>query len=329
MNPKTWFCVEGTSVTDASQIGGDVAQRRDALVGRLFQGLLGTLDLLTVYVGDRLGLYQALADGGPATPPDLAGRTGTQERYVREWLEQQATAGILDVEDATAEPGARRYVLPDGHAEALLDRDSLSHIAPVGRFAACLGQALPGVLEAFRSGGGVDWADFGQDAREGQADFNRPIFLNLLGKEWLPSIPDVHARLTSDPPARVADVGCGAGWSDVAIAQAYPKVAVDGFDLDAPSIDLARQNAAGAGLADRVHFQVRDASDPALAGRYDLVLAFECVHDLPRPVEVLQTMRRLATEGGAVIIMDERVADSFTVPGGDVERLFYGFSVLC
>lgn len=316
-------------MTDAGQIGDDVAQRRDALVGRLFQGLLGTLDLLTVYVGDRLGLYRALADGGPAAAAELAARTGTGERYVREWLEQQATADILDVEDAAADPGARRYTLPAGHAEALLDRDSLNHIAPVGRFAACLGGVLPKVLEAFRSGGGVGWADFGADAREGQADFNRPIFLNLLGKEWLPSIPDVHARLTSDPPARVADIGCGAGWSGVAIAQAYPKVTVDGFDLDAPSIDLACQNASGAGVADRVHFQVRDASDPSLAGKYDLVMAFECVHDLPRPVVVLQNMRRLASEGGSVIIMDERVEERFTAPGGDVERLFYGFSVLC
>lgn len=287
------------------------------------------MDLLTVYLGDRLGFYRALAERGAATSSELAARTGSNERYVREWLEQQATAGILDVDDVAASPAARRYNLPIGHAEALLDRNSLNHVAPMGRFAACLGAALPGVLDAFRSGGGMTWAGFGVDAREGQADFNRPIFLNLLGAEWLPSVPDLHARLQGDPPARVADIGCGAGWSSIVIARAYPKVRVDGFDLDEPSIALATANAAEARLADRIAFRVQDASDPALSGQYDLVVAFECIHDLPRPVEVLRAMRGMAREDGAVLIMDERVAESFTAPGDDVERLFYGFSVLC
>ena len=202
-------------------------------------------------------------------------------------------------------------------------------MAPLSRFAACIGAALPNVLTAFRTGGGVSWSDYGADAREAQADFNRPIFLHLLGTVWLPAIPEVHVRLLSDPPARVADVGCGAGWSGISMAQAYPKVRVDGFDLDEPSIALARANAVEGNLADRVSFHVRDVGDPELSGAYDLVTAFECIHDLPRPVEVLQAMRRMVREGGTVLVMDERVAETFTAPGDDVERLFYGFSVLC
>jgi 2-polyprenyl-3-methyl-5-hydroxy-6-metoxy-1,4-benzoquinol methylase len=174
----------------------------------------------------------------------------------------------------------------------------------------------------------VPYTAYGADTREGIADMNRPMFLNLLGREWLPRVPDVHARLQSDPPARVADVGCGTGWSSLAIAQAYPLVRVDGFDLDEPSIRLARHHAAAAGLGDRIAFHVRDAADPGLAGRYDLVTAFETIHDMARPVEALRAMRQLVTDDGAVIVADERVGETFTAPGDDVERLNYGFSVL-
>src|SRR5207237_4450313 len=129
---------------------------------------------------------------------------------------------------------------------------------------------LPALLEAFRTGGGVPYPDYGQDTREGIAEGNRPMFLNLLGQQWLPAIPDVHARLQADPPANVADVGCGAGWSSIAIARAYPGVRVHGFDLDEPSIQLAQTNAGSEGLSDRVTFAVRDASHPGLADGYDL-----------------------------------------------------------
>src|SRR5262249_56668139 len=153
-----------------------------------------------------------------------------------------------------------------------------------------------------------------------------PACWSLLGREWLPAIPDVHARLSADPPARVADVACGAGWSSIGIARAYPKVRVDGFDLDEASVTLARANVMEVGLADRVDIAVRDAGDPALAGRYDLVTIFEALHDMSQPVEVLRRVRGLLVEGGAVIVADERVAESFTAPGHSIERLLYGFS---
>ena len=270
------------------------AEQRDELVGRLFQATLGAMDLFAIYLGDRLGLYRALAGGGPATAAQLAARTSTHERYAREWLEQQAVTGLLAIDDPSEEAAERRYCLPPGHAEVLLDRESLNHLAPLARYVGGLGHALPTVADAFRRGQGVPWSAFGMDAREAQADMNRPVFLNLLGREWLPSIPDVHARLQADPPARVADVGCGGGWSSIGIARAYPKVHLDGLDVDEPSIALARANAAEAGLADRVSFHARDAADPDLAGRYDLVTAFEVVHDLAQPVEVLRAMRALA-----------------------------------
>ena len=305
-----------------------VHEQRDALAGELFEKIIGAMEVASVYLGDRLGLYQALAQGGPATPSELAQRSGTHERYVREWVEQQAVVGILEVEDSGVDPSARRYSLPAGHAEVMLDQDSLNYLAPIARFTMGLMRPLPALVDAFRTGEGIPYPDYGADTREGQADANRPMFVNLLGSEWLPAVADVHERLQADPSARVADIGCGAGWSSISIARAYPNVRVDGYDADEPSVDLARQNAELAGVADRVSFHVRDASDPALEGRYDLATAFECVHDMGRPVEALRAMRRMVGEEGAVIVADERVADSFHAPANDTERLMYGWSVL-
>ena len=301
--------------------------RRDELVERLFQSTLGFFDLMAVYLGGRLGLYQALAEG-PKTAGELAQTTELNERYLREWLEQQAASGILDVDDAGAEADARRYSVPPGHDEALLDETSLNFIAPAAKLAVACTRPLDALVEDFRNGNGVPYADYGADLHEGQAEFTRPMFDNLLGTEWLPGILDVDARLQADPPAQVADVACGEGRSSIAIARAYPKVRVDGIDLDQKSIEAARGHLAGSDVEDRVEFHLRDAADPQLAGRYDLVYIHEAVHDMSYPVEVLEACRALLAEGGSVVIGDERVADAFTVPGDDIERFYYGFSVL-
>jgi 2-polyprenyl-3-methyl-5-hydroxy-6-metoxy-1,4-benzoquinol methylase len=141
-------------------------------------------------------------------------------------------------------------------------------------------------------------------------------------------MPDVHARLQADPPARIADIGCGLGWSSIGMAQTYPNVRVDGYDLDEPSIEMARSNAEESGVNGQVTFHVRDAAEVELAGQYDLVTAFECVHDMSDPVGALRTMRQLVNESGAVIIADERVGETFTPTGNDIEWMMYGWSVL-
>jgi SAM-dependent methyltransferase len=154
------------------------------------------------------------------------------------------------------------------------------------------------------------------------------MFLNLLAQEWFPQVPGLVERLTADPPARVADVGCGSGWSAIAIAQGYPKVEVTGLDLDSDSVSDARRNAAEAGLGGRASFEVRDAADSALAGSFDLVCAFETIHDMCDPVGALRAMRSLRAPGGTVLVADERVADTFTVDVADAERFSWGFSAL-
>ena len=300
----------------------------EAFVGRLFEAALGTVDVLTVFIGDRLGLYQALRDGGPSTPSELASRCSVNERYAREWLEQQATTGILTVEDAAVPGDSRRYSLPEEHALALTDPDSPLSMAPLAKaFAACA-VALPKILEAFRNGGGVSWADFGTDAIEAQGDFNRPWLLSSFGTEYLPLIPDVHQRLVADPPAHVADFACGVGWASVAIAEAYPKIIVHGFDLDESSIEIANRNISERGLSDRIQFEVRDIADSSFEGGYDLVVVIESIHDLSRPVDALRSIHKVLAPGGCAIVADEKVAEVFTAPGDELERLFYGFSVL-
>jgi 2-polyprenyl-3-methyl-5-hydroxy-6-metoxy-1,4-benzoquinol methylase len=303
-------------------------QRKEELVERVFGSAIAFMDLLSIYVGERLGLYRALSDGGAATAPELAAATDTNKRYAREWLEQQAVAGILEVDDERAEPEARRYRLPEGHDEALLERDSLHYVTPFAQMLVGITRPLPAVLEAYRTGGGVPYPDYGEDIREGIAYGNRPMFINLMGSEWLPALPDVHARLQADPPARVADIGCGTGWSSIAIARAYPKARVDGFDVDEESIAEAESNAEAENVTDRVSFQVRDAADQELSGRYDLAIAVECVHDMSRPVEALSAMRSMVGEDGTVLVVDERVGEDFTAPGDEIERLMYGWSIL-
>jgi 2-polyprenyl-3-methyl-5-hydroxy-6-metoxy-1,4-benzoquinol methylase len=298
-----------------------------ALVERLFNATMGALELASVHIGNRLGFYRALADGAHMTPRDLATRTATAERYVREWLEQQAVAGFLTVDDGDAEPGARRYALPAAHRPVFVDDEDLNHLAPIATLAIGVLGPMNALIDAYRTGAGVPYEAYGADTREGIAAINRPMFVNQLAS-WLASIPQVDERLRAQPPAQVADVACGSGRSSIAIARAYSNVIVDAIDVDTASIEAARAAVTAAGLAERVRPLVHDASDPELRGRYDLVTIFEALHDMNHPVEALRAARNMLAEGGSVVIGDERVAERFKAPGDELERFNYGWSVL-
>ena len=296
-----------------------------ALAERLFQDMVGALELYTVYLGERLGLYRALASGGPATSAELAERTGTAERYIREWLEHHGASGLLEVDDPSAGPLARRYRLPPEYVPVLADPDDVRYRAFHGVEIARAGRRLPQLAEAFRAGGApprLPWPP------EGRPDYNRAVFLNLLGTRWLPAIPEVHDRLRREPPARVADLACGAGWSSIAMAQAYPLAQVDGFDLDPDVIAAARRNAEQAGVSGRVTFTATDASGLGLPGRFDLVTIFEGLHDMARPADALRAARHMLGPEGSVIVADELVEDEFQAPASDLERYHYGWSVV-
>lgn len=305
-------------------------EKVEALSGRLFMAGLEALELLNVELGLRLGLYAVLADRGPSTTGELATAAGIAERYAREWLEQQAVTGIVEADDVTAAADARRYTLPAAHAHVLLDPDSPANTTALAALVAEVGRMVPAVVEAFRTGGGVPYADYA--IHDLQAAFTRPVFVNNLLQEWLPALPDIHARLEAGEPLRIAEIGCGEGIATITIASAFPNVVAHGFDLDEASISAARKHAAEAGVGDRVRFELADASKGAAAlpdaAPYDLVLAIEMLHDVPDPVGVLATLRELRAGDGAVVIADERVADEFVAPGDEMERFMYAASVL-
>jgi 2-polyprenyl-3-methyl-5-hydroxy-6-metoxy-1,4-benzoquinol methylase len=316
------------STTSESLDPDDLEAATGAFAERLFGAGLEAFELLTVFVGDELGLYSSLAGLGDATPPELAATAGIDARYAREWLEQQATAGIVDVvrEATDGDPDHRGFALPAAHAEVLVNRDSLAYLAPLARLVVGAGKTGDAVVDAYRSGAGISFGGYGAEIRIAQADMNRAQFVNLLTSTWLPAMPDVVARLESAPSV-IADVGCGGGWSSISIARAFPKARVHGFDLDEESIRDARNNADVEGVSDRVTFEVRDAADVA-PGAYDLVCMFEALHDTGRPIDVLAALRAMAGPDGTVLVMDERVADSFTALGDPTERFLYAASVL-
>lgn len=300
------------------------------LAGRMFEAGLATIELLTVYLGLRLGLYAALSSG-PATPPELAARAGIHDRYATEWLEQQTVAGLVECDDRTVAQAERTYRLPPAAVAVLLTGDHPASSAPMALAAAGCAAVLPELLAAYRTGGGVPYARYGADFRDGQAGFNHPAFAHLLADSWLAEgAPDVDARLRAGG-ARVADVACGCGWSSIALAEAHPDVRVDGFDVDEASIADARRNASSSPASDRVRFEVVDATatpGDGERGAYDVVTIFEAVHDMADPVAALRTCRALRAEGGTVIVMDERAAETFAESEGPVERFLYGASVL-
>ena len=291
---------------------------------RILQSAIGALELYGVYLGDRLGLYAALRDGRAQTPGELAERCAIHPRYAREWLEQQAVAGVLEVADKSEDAAARSYRLPEAHAAIVADAEHPAHLAPLGRMVAGVGRVLEEVAAAYRSGGGVPYARYGADFRHGQGGINRPAFTTSLVDAWIPAVPELAGRLAAG--GRLADLGCGQGWSALAVARRYPAADVWGLDSDSASIEDARREAAAASL--RVRFECADAAALAGHGPFDAVLLLEVLHDLARPVEVLAAARAALAEDGVLLVADELVAPAFAAPGDELERFMYGWSIV-
>ena len=298
----------------------------EEFAGGLFNACLASLELANVELGIRLGLYEALAGAGPVTPAELAARAGIIPRYAREWLEQQAVAGVVEVDDTTKPADERRFELPNAHAHVLLDDDSEACMKPCAAVVPWLAGAIDIMVAEFRQGNGAAFGLF--DLHDLQAAFTRPVFANHLTQNWLPALPEIQSRLDAGDPVRIAEVGCGEGLAAITIARAYPNAEVHGYDLDDASIAVAQRAAADAGVADRTRFEVRDAADPTIDGSYDLVMAIEMLHDVPDPVGILCTMQNLAGKDGTVFVADERTEETFTVPTSEMERFFYSFSTL-
>ena len=292
-------------------------QAVEELAGRIFMEGVGALHLGSVYIGVKHGLFAVLAEDEPLTANALAARTGLDGWYVREWLQAETTAGLLLADDDDLAKAS--FTTAPGVSETLVNETDPAFVGGLPLAAAAAYSVMPELLKAFRSGAGVPYASYGADAVEAQAALNRPAFVNELVAEWIPQIPDVAALLAdSSRVTRVADVGCGLGWAAIELAKAYPHLRVNGYDTDEESITRARRNAADAGVSGRVTFDVVDASSPYGDGRYDLVLFFECVHDMAHPVEAIAQAKAALAEGGTVIVMDERVGE--TLNAGEIGR---------
>jgi 2-polyprenyl-3-methyl-5-hydroxy-6-metoxy-1,4-benzoquinol methylase len=289
---------------------------------RLLDAAIASLELFGVHLGTRLGLYDALL-GGAGTVDEVAASAGIAPRYAQEWLEQQAVAGVLTVDDVGAEAGARRYTLPEAHVGVVADPLALNHMAPLAGLVAGIAGVLDDVADAYRTGGGVPYTRYGHTFRQAQGAINRPAFSSTLVREWLPALGPAVERLATG--GRLADLGCGQGWSAIAVARAFPSAEVWGIDSDPASIAEARQGAEAHGA--HVRFECADAGLLAEAGPFDVVTILEALHDMARPADVLAGARAALAADGVLLVVDEAVAPAFTAPGDELERMMYGWSI--
>jgi len=287
-------------------------------VGKAVEDVGALLGGAMVVIGDKLGLYRSMAGAGPLTAAELAARTGTAERYVREWLSAQAARGYVSYE------GNGQFSLPDEHAVPLTDESSPACV--IGAFEIALGSvyATDTIAARFRSGGGFAWGAQDPHVLGGCERFFRPGYLNNLATAWIPALDGVEEKLIAG--ARVADVGCGHGASTLLLAQSYPASTVVGFDADAGSIDAARKRAADAGLADRVQFEV--ASATTFGGTYDLVCFFDCLHDMGDPAGACAHVLEHLAPGGTLMLIEPFAADDVADNLTPVGAAYYGFSTL-
>ena len=279
-----------------------------------------TLNAALVVMGDKLGLYRALAGAGPLTPAELAERTGTAERYVREWLNAQAAGDFVEYD-----PASGRYELPPEQAVAMTDPTSPAYLP--GFFQIALGSVLdsPRITEAARTGAGVGWHDHVQDVHDGCERFFRPGYNAHLVAEWLPALDGGVAKL--ERGGRAADVGCGHGASTILMAQAFPAASVTGFDYHEGSIATARERAAEAGLGDRVQFEAAPSTGYPGEG-YDLVTMFDCLHDMGDPVGAARHVRGSLAPDGTWMIVEPAAGDRVEDNLNPVGRAYYAFSTL-
>ena len=272
-------------------------------INRLLGAMTGAATTAMVAVGDQLGLYRALADGGPATHEELAARTGTAARYLREWLSQQAAAGFLAYRE-----GDGRYTLPAEAAAVLADEASPAFLAGGATITRGWFAGIDRLARAFRTGGGIPWHEQDPAVFEGTERFFRPGYTASLTTEWVPALPGVADRLAGG--GRVADVGCGHGAAAILLARAYPEASVHGYDFHDRSIEVARQRAAEAGLGGRIQFETLDATSYP-AGGFDLICLLDTLHDLGDPAAALAHARKALTPDGAVLVVEPYAVDDY------------------
>ena len=295
-------------------------EKLQQFVGKALGEMGAGMNVALVVIGDKLGLYQAMAGAGPLTSAELAEQTGTSERYVREWLNAQAAGGYV-----TYDPATKTYTLPPEQASCLADESSPTFLPGAFQVIAAVLKDEPKIADAFRSGEGVGWHEHDPGLFEGTERFFRPNYAAHLTTQWIPALDGVEENLRRG--ARVADVGCGHGASTILMAQAYPRSRFVGFDFHEPSISWARKAASRAGVADRVHFEVA-ASKSYPGTDFDLVAFFDCLHDMGDPVGAARHVRASLANGGTWMIVEPFAHDHVEKNLNPVGRMFYAASTL-
>ena len=273
-----------------------------------------------IVIGDKLGLYKAMSGAGPMTSAELAKKTGTAERYVREWLASQAAGGFITYDAATG-----KYTLPPEQALALADETSPVFLPGFFQVVAACVKDEPKIADAFRSGKGVGWHEHDHGLFAGTERFFRPNYRAHLVSEWIPALGDTEAKLKTG--AKVADVGCGLGTSTILMAQAYPKSTFVGFDYHDGSINMAREAAAKAGVGDRVKFEVAKAKDYPGKG-FDLVAFFDCLHDMGDPEGAARHVKESMASDGAWMIVEPFANDKLEDKLNPIGRVYYAASTM-
>jgi SAM-dependent methyltransferase len=294
--------------------------RVEAFLERILDEIGAAVNVPLAVIGARLGLYAAMADTQPVTPAELAARTGTHERYVREWLAAQAAGGYV-----AYDPQAGTYTLPPEHAAVLADETSPVYQGGMFQTASAAIHAQDRVADRFRSGDGLGWHEHHDDLWHGTDAVFGPAYRASLVQEWIPALDGVEEKLRRG--ARVADVGCGYGTATVLLAEAFPASTFVGFDYHAASIERARANAAAAGVQDRVRFELAGATDFPGSG-YDLVACFDALHDLGDPAAAARHVRAALAPGGAWLIVEPQAGDSVEENFHPLGRVRYAISTL-
>ena len=280
----------------------------------------GTTATVMCHIGDRLGLFKALSEHGPCSSEELSQKAGINERYAREWLNALTCAGYLEYE-----PVSLRFTLPPEHAAVLAHEESPVFLGGVYHFLPAMLRPLDQLMAAFRHGGGVAQADYGQDLWDGLERYTGTSFENLLVQQWISAVPELQAKL--DRGALVADVGCGGGLALIKLAQAFPNSRFVGFDAYEPSVVKSTANARAAGVMERVTFEHLDVAE-GLPGQFDLVTTFDVVHDSVDPRGLLKAIHQGLKVDGSYLIQEINGSDNLLENAGPVGSLFYGFSVL-
>jgi SAM-dependent methyltransferase len=292
----------------------------EEFLGRFVVDLGATVAGANIVLGDRLGLYAAVAAAQPATAADVAAATGTDERYVTEWLRGQAAGGYVEYDAETD-----TFSLTPAQAACLADPDSPTYVSGAFQVATSMYRDLEALADAYRTGAGVGWHEHSADLFEGTERFFRPGYVANLVPSWIPALDGVEAKLLSG--ASVADVGCGHGASTLILADAYPRSSFVGYDYHPESIERARAAAVQAGLADRVRFEIAGATDYPGSG-YDLVAMFDCLHDMGDPVGAARHVRDSLAEDGTWLVVEPSAGDSVSDNLNPVGRVFYSASSL-